>query len=159
MEAIAPYPGPNLTDDTVGVAKGWENQLLRLPDDVPHFTDGHRIIRTLISTPEYSLLDDINFIRGMAISRGMLPQLMKIDLTQLGPDFQVPIFFFEGKYDPYCRPSLIWDYSQSIHAPEKHFVWFENSGHFPFFEEPDKFTDALVHHVLPLSRLLPDHPK
>jgi pimeloyl-ACP methyl ester carboxylesterase len=35
---------------------------------------------------------------------------------------------------------------------DKHFEWFDNSGHFPFSEEPQKFTDVLVQKVLPLAR-------
>ena len=30
-----------------------------------------------------------------------------------------------------------------VQAPRKEFVWFENSGHFPFFEEQQKFADEL----------------
>jgi pimeloyl-ACP methyl ester carboxylesterase len=46
---------------------------------------------------------------------------------------------------------LIWEYSRTIKAPQKDFVWFENSGHFPFFEEQQKFSDELVRRVLPLA--------
>ena len=30
-------------------------------------------------------------------------------------------------------------------------MWFENSSHFPFYEEKQKFTDELVQRVLPLA--------
>jgi proline iminopeptidase len=76
---------------------------------------------------------------------------MKIDLHSLGLDFREPIFFFEGRYDPYCRPSLVVGYTQTIKAPQKEVVWFDNSGHFPFFEEQQKFKDELVQRVLPLA--------
>jgi hypothetical protein len=39
-----------------------------------------------------------------------------------------------------------------MNNPEKHFEWFENSGHFPFGEESRKFTDVLAQKVLPLAR-------
>lgn len=81
----------------------------------------------------------------------MLPELMKVDLTQLGPAYREPIFFFEGRLDPYCRPAPLYDYTQTIEAPQKEFIWFENSGHFPFFEEKEKFSDELVQRVLPLA--------
>src|SRR5580704_3551505 len=60
-------------------------------------------------------------------------------------------FFFEGRYDPYCRPSLVVDYTKTISAPQKEVVWFDDSGHFPFFEEQRKFRDELVQRVLPLA--------
>jgi pimeloyl-ACP methyl ester carboxylesterase len=81
----------------------------------------------------------------------LLPETMKIDLTQLGTDYRVPVFFFEGRHDPYCRPALVSDFSQKIAAPQKEVVWFEQSGHFPFFEEKQKFQDELEQKVLPLT--------
>jgi hypothetical protein len=39
-----------------------------------------------------------------------------------------------------------------INAPTKHFAWFEDSSHFPFTEEPSKFTDTLIPKVLPIAR-------
>ena len=38
---------------------------------------------------------------------------------------------------------------------QKGFIWFENSGHFPFFEEQQKFRDELVQEVLPLANYRP----
>jgi hypothetical protein len=35
---------------------------------------------------------------------------------------------------------LVQEYSQTIKAPQKDLIWFENSGHFPFFEEKRKFS-------------------
>jgi pimeloyl-ACP methyl ester carboxylesterase len=81
----------------------------------------------------------------------MLPEVSKVDLTQLGSGFAVPILFFEGRHDPYCRPSLVQEYSQTITAPKKEVIWFEDSGHFPFFEEKQKFTNKLFQRVLPLA--------
>ncbi len=106
----------------------------------------------LLSAPEYSLMDEYGFFRGQTFSfQTLFPAVMQVDLSQLGRDFRVPIFFFEGRNDPFCRPSLVWDYSQQMAAPQKAFIWFDHSGHFPFFEEQQKFTDELVHQVLPLA--------
>jgi proline iminopeptidase len=46
---------------------------------------------------------------------------------------------------------LIWAYSQAIKAPQTEVIWFDNSGHFPFFEERQKFADELVRRALPLA--------
>jgi pimeloyl-ACP methyl ester carboxylesterase len=53
--------------------------------------------------------------------------------------------------DPYCPGSAVAEYVRTIQAPLKEIVWFENSGHFPFYEEKRKFTDELVQRVLPLA--------
>ena len=153
LESIAPYPPPIPAFSKTGVLRNWESALLGPPPSEANFTNTKRILTTLVSAPEYSLGDDLGWIRGQTLSlQTMFPQMMTLDLTKLGYDFRAPIFFFEGRHDPYCPPSLIWDYSQTIKAPQKTFVWFDNSGHFPFFEEQQKFSDELIQRVLPLAK-------
>jgi proline iminopeptidase len=152
LDSIAPYPPPNMDLRKGSIARHWEGELLGPPPSAAGFTNITRLLSDLVSAPEYSLADDYGFMRGQSLSLNVLvPQLAKVDLTQLSPDFREPIFFFEGRQDPYCRPSLIWEYSQTIKAPQKGFIWFDNSGHFPFFEEQQKFRDELVQRVLPLA--------
>jgi proline iminopeptidase len=151
LEGIAPYPGATFEFQKSQVARRWEQELLSPPSGPQSFTDMRRILTTLISAPEYSIGDDVGFIRATGFSiQTMLSELMKINLTPLGYDFREPIFFFEGRRDPYCRPAPIFEYMQKIDAPTKDFVWFENSGHFPFFEEKEKFATELAGHLLPL---------
>jgi pimeloyl-ACP methyl ester carboxylesterase len=153
LEGIAPYPGPEPDPRKMQIARSWEMALLARSPDAGGFLNTKRILTGLVSTPEYSLMDDRGFIQGMQFSRDVMQlDVAKIDLTKLGPVFHAPIFFFEGRYDPYCRPSLTADYLQTIQAPAKEIVWFENSGHFPFFEERQKYLDELVQRVLPLAK-------
>jgi pimeloyl-ACP methyl ester carboxylesterase len=136
LESLAPYPTQNVDLMKAQVAKNLEAALLGPPPHGVAFVDTKRIMTSVLSAPEYSLADDFGYFKSQLSSLQILiPQIMKIDLTQLGPDFRVPIFFFEGRHDPYARPSLIWSYYQTIKASHKEFVWFESSGHFPFFEE------------------------
>jgi pimeloyl-ACP methyl ester carboxylesterase len=151
LEGIAPYPPPNSDSNKMAIARNWERDLLAQSPDAAGFLDIKRIITGIVSTPGYSLYDDLGFFRGQMLSLNtFLPEVMKMDLNTLGPDFRVPIFFFEGGYDPYCRPSLVVEYAKTIRAPQKEVVWFENSGHFPFFEEQQKFKDELTLRALPL---------
>jgi proline iminopeptidase len=152
LESIAPYPPPVADLRKLLIANKWAARLLGPPLSAQGFTNIPRIVAAVFSAPEYSLADDFGFFRGQLFSaRGLLAEVARIDLHALGPDFRVPIFFFEGRQDPYYRPSLIWEYSQSIRAPQKQFLWFDHSGHFPFFEEPGKFADELFRQVLPLA--------
>jgi proline iminopeptidase len=152
LEGIAPYPPANVDSKKLSILRDWERDLLGPPPSTPQFIDTKKILTSVVSAPEYSLADDYGWIHGTPFSIStLLPELMKIDLGKLGFDFRVPIFFFEGRHDPYCPPSLIWDYTQTIEAPQKEFVWFDNSGHFPFFEEQQKFANELVQQVLPLA--------
>jgi proline iminopeptidase len=152
LEGIAPYPSSNWTLDKTFVASKWAGKLLGPPPNGVAFTDVRRILTDVVSAPEYSLSDDVGFVRGQQFSGEVLfPQLSTVDLTQLGKQFKVPIFFFEGRMDPYCRPSLVEAYSEEITAPQKELIWFEHSGHFPFYEEKQKFADELFQRVLPLA--------
>jgi pimeloyl-ACP methyl ester carboxylesterase len=152
LESIAPYPPPVADMGKMSIANKWAAALLGPPPSAAGFTDIKRIVTAIVSAPEYSLVDDYSFFRGLPFSGQILfPELMKADLTKLGSDFREPIFFFEGRQDPYCRPSLIGKYSQTIKAPQKEFIWFDNSGHFPFFEEQGRFGDELVQRLLPLA--------
>ena len=59
--------------------------------------------------------------------------------------------FLEGRHDPYTPSTLAKELFDKLNNPNKHFEWFENSGHFPFVEEPTKFTDTLIQKILPLA--------
>jgi proline iminopeptidase len=156
LENIAPYPPPHMDLRKTSILRDWERDLLGPPPSTPRFIDTQRILSAVVSAPEYSLADDYGWIRGTPFSLSiLLPQLAKVHLNELGFDFRTPIFFFEGRHDPYCPSSLIWDYTQAVRAPQKEFVWFGNSGHFPFFEEQEKFADELFERVLPLAHRNP----
>ena len=66
-----------------------------------------------------------------------------MDLTTLGSTFRVPVFFFHGRLDPYTRPALIEAYARTVIAPRHELVWFERAGHFPFYEDPQRFSELL----------------
>jgi proline iminopeptidase len=155
LESNAPSPNVDLRKGQT--TENWQAALLGPPSNGVAFMNIRRVLSDLVSAPEYSLADDFSFLRGQLLSLEILiPQARNVDLTQLGSDFRVPIFFFEGRHDPYARPSLIWSYYRTIKAPHKEFVWFDNSGHFPFFEEKQKFADELFQRVLPLATDRPE---
>lgn len=81
---------------------------------------------------------------------------MGVDTTKFGtPIFagirkvDVPVFFFEGRHDrvPACAPEVVVEYLPYLQAPHKEIVWFEESGHHPNIEEPDKFQRMLIEKV------------
>jgi proline iminopeptidase len=152
LEGLAPYPSAKTDLGALSIANKRAAKLLGPPPNGTEFTDVRRLLTDVASAPEYSLADDFAFVRGLSFSGEIFfPQLMRVNLSKLGSNFRAPVFFFEGRQDPYCPPALIWQYSQMITVPVKDFVWFENSGHFPFFEEKQRFTDELVRGVLPLA--------
>jgi len=42
-------------------------------------------------------------------------------------------------------------YFNALRAPSKNLVWFENSGHEPFVDEPEKFNASMLELVRPVA--------
>ncbi len=98
-----------------------------------------------LKSPEYTWGDVFKVPQGSSTASARMKYNV-IDGSLLEEeifDFQIPVFYFTGKFD-YTTPfPLIEDYYSKVTAPYKEFVWFENSAHFPFFEEPDEFYRAM----------------
>jgi pimeloyl-ACP methyl ester carboxylesterase len=94
-----------------------------------------------LTAPEYSLRDVFNVQKGVALySKYFVYNSISGDLMDVIPQVEIPVYLFTGRYD-YTDPfSLTEDYYSKITAPKKRLVWFEDSAHFPFFEEPTKFA-------------------
>ena len=56
----------------------------------------------------------------------------------------VPVFFLLGRHDFNTPSALAADYMARLEGPAKGIIWFEESAHFPFWEEPGKFREALL---------------
>ena len=79
------------------------------------------------------------------------PELSELDLRGYR-SFMVPIFFLLGRHDWQMPADVAANYFDTIDAPCKRLVWFEQSAHYPPFEEPQKFERVLMEQVLPLAR-------
>ena len=153
LESLRPFPSPTVDLRKGSIAQTWEARLLGPPADRPQFIDVRRLLSTLLSAPGYSLGDVYGFTRAQTFSlETLIPEVRNVDLTALGTEFRVPVFFFHGRYDPYVRPAPVEKFADAITAPAHELVWFENAGHFPFFEDPEMFTHELVNRLLPRDR-------
>jgi pimeloyl-ACP methyl ester carboxylesterase len=103
--------------------------------------------------PEYTWLDFIKFGSGSLFSlKEVWPEVMKLDLVKQVPQVEVPIFILQGRYD-YNTPSiLVEQYFNNLKAPIKELIWFEDSGHHPMYEEPEKYDEYLIEKILPLCK-------
>ncbi|HHT97359.1 MAG TPA: alpha/beta hydrolase [Clostridiales bacterium] len=97
-----------------------------------------------LSSPEYSLVDILKRLRGSKQSLQMLwLKFLEVDLFKTATQFEIPIYFIEGKYDYNAPTVLVSQYYESIKAPKKELIWFEKSAHFPQWEEPKRFYTIL----------------
>jgi pimeloyl-ACP methyl ester carboxylesterase len=108
------------------------------------------IFSSLICATEYTLIDKVNFFKGIFGSNHLLWQeLLTVNLKEQASSFKIPIYFVLGKHD-YEVPSVLAEqYFKIIEAPKKELIWFENSAHFADIEEHKKFNDLLINHILP----------
>jgi pimeloyl-ACP methyl ester carboxylesterase len=146
--SLAPYPSENMTQK-LGLQRNW---LVKFNGSFYHETSTKFYETALRSAPEYSIFNFINYRKGLLLSVDALwGPFMESDMTTLGYDFQVPVFFFSGRYDYQVPADLAFDYFDKIQAPYKEFVWFEDSAHSPMIEETEKFSKELVKRVLPIA--------
>lgn len=64
---------------------------------------------------------------------------------------ECPLFLLEGRHDHNASSAVAHEWFEKVTAPQKRFVWFEDSGHMPMTEEPGKFLMSLVRFVRPIA--------
>lgn len=97
------------------------------------------------ASPQYSLCDDLDILRGAAFSsQNLWRESYHTSLFQRAPRIDVPAFFLAGRHDYAVTATIAHRYFEALQAPRgKEFIWFENSSHFPDFEEPRKFQQVM----------------
>ena len=126
----------------------WQGLFLGFMRGVPLW----RVFRIVLSGPEASLLDARNIWRGMQFSqRAMWAEVSGLNLTTAVPALSMPVFFFLGRHDHIVDARTSAAYFETLTAPLKKLVWFEDSAHEPAFEEPEKFNRAMVELVRPAA--------
>jgi pimeloyl-ACP methyl ester carboxylesterase len=106
--------------------------------------------RVVLGGPESSVFDLPNIWRGFRFSLvAMWAEVSMLNLRTLVPALQMPVFFLIGRHDHWVPPETSVAYFHMLTAPSKNLLWFEQSGHEPFVDEPEKFNRAMVELVRP----------
>jgi pimeloyl-ACP methyl ester carboxylesterase len=131
----------------------WYDQLMRERSwllkfgGVYHTADNYRHeLRMLLAASEYSFLDFAWWPMGSDLSlRALWPELMRLDFFESAPRIEVPMVFLAGRYDYNAPTGLVQAYFERLQAPlGKRLIWFENSAHDIFFDQPDKLVEELT---------------
>ncbi len=106
-------------------------------------------IKAGLQSPEYGLFDIYKVARGSIFSsQNMVYNAINGTIFQNIHSVEVPVYFFTGRHD-YTTPfELVELFYEQLKAPRKMLVWFDNSAHFPFYEEPQRFAQKMVDLVL-----------
>lgn len=136
-----PYYGSDVTWKSAEYLNYLSSYMARNPEIQ---NGGYNTFRDIFSE-EYSLLDKINFFRGIVNTFNYVyPQLYDIDLRTDYKKLEVPVYFFLGRHDVNAPTSLVEEYVSVLEAPHKEIVWFEHSGHSPWLNESKRFVEELI---------------
>jgi pimeloyl-ACP methyl ester carboxylesterase len=100
----------------------------------------------VLRSPHYALGERLPILAAIEKTLGlMITPSNHFDLRTAVPRLQVPIAFFQGRKDVGTNPELVARYAAALDAPfGKSIVWFEESAHMPYYEEPTLFRAALL---------------
>lgn len=100
---------------------------------------------------EYSPSDIRGYLKGYKLVLStMWPLLADYNFCTLPPEFEMPYFIFQGRYDQNTPSELVQTYFEVIKAPQKDLIWFENSAHDLMSRETEKYQRLLREKLLPL---------
>lgn len=97
-----------------------------------------------LMAPEYSLFDALNIASGSSFSSQSMVYDMPRDLLTSEWQFDVPVAVIMGLHDMVTPTQLSREYYDRIEAPTKAWYVFEETSHFPHFEQPLKFAKTLA---------------
>ncbi len=97
----------------------------------------------IFKCPFYTLNTKLNYFKAMMGGANLFLEVLTINLHELAPKIEVPVFVINGKYDLQTMPHLAQEYINALDAPVKEFFLFENAGHSAHGDEPDKFMQVL----------------
>ncbi len=97
-----------------------------------------------LMAPEYSLFDALNIARASSYSSRFMVYDMPRDLLAGEWQFDIPVAMIMGRHDMVTPTELSREYYDRVEAPAKAWYVFERTSHFPHFEQPERFTEALA---------------
>jgi pimeloyl-ACP methyl ester carboxylesterase len=109
-----------------------------------------KLARIVFGGPESSIFDLPNALRSFRFTLdAMWPDVSTLNLIRRVPALQMPVFFFLGRRDHWVPPETSVAYFETLSAPSKTLVWFEESGHEMFVDEPARFNRTMAELVRP----------
>jgi pimeloyl-ACP methyl ester carboxylesterase len=107
----------------------------------------------MLSAVEYALPEKLRYTGAAQRSFDLLlPDLLAVDMSTAVPEVAVPVYFAAGRHDRLAPVEVSEAYFTKLIAPSKQWIWFEESAHFPHWEEVEKFHALLTGTVLSETR-------
>ena len=139
-------PPPYKSGEGYGVQRKWANAF----EGADQFLYG--TLGLALVAPGNTVEDINDSGEGQILSADRLvPQTRSMGPKELGLQFSMPMFIFQGSEDFTTPTALARQYEGSIEAPQKAFVTINGGGHFAVFMHSDEFLNELVKRVRPLA--------
>ena len=107
----------------------------------------------MLFSGEYTLQDILGLARGYRyVLTAMWEEVGATDFPRTCTSFKIPYFIFDGALDQNTPAELVADYFSLIQAPRKELIWFEESGHNPMTDEPERFKKLLKEKLLAIAQ-------
>jgi pimeloyl-ACP methyl ester carboxylesterase len=150
LEALAPYaPGSTPVPlENLFKQRRWLNYYGGM---VHNRRGGDAEAAAITLSPEYTDQDVAGIWKGNDFSmQHLLGEVLTLDMSAVR-ELKVPLFLFEGRHDYNVSSELAAQWFQTVKAPTKQLVWFEQSAHEVMIEEPGKTLLTLVQQVRPIA--------
>ena len=157
LEALAPYAEGNtpLPLENLFKQRKWLNQYGGM---VHNRTGGNAEAAAIRLSPEYTDQDVAAMWKGNDFSmQHLLADVLTLDMSQVR-ELKTPLFLFLGRHDYNVSSELAAEWFNTVRAPGKQLVWFEQSAHEVMIEEPGKTLLTLVNQVRPIAERAGDTP-
>lgn len=107
--------------------------------------DNADYLKAFFFSPEYNLLDGIRmYTASIKYQDELIKEALEKPINEIVSDIDMPVYFVMGSYDGMTSPKTAKDYLESMGGEgEREFVTFEESAHYPQFEEKDRFGEWL----------------
>jgi pimeloyl-ACP methyl ester carboxylesterase len=137
-------PPPHLTGRRFRTRARWAVEFGGVSTHVTYAGLMRALLRSLIRSPDYSVAGVLRTLRGIPASQAaLLPDLAGTDLVHSVPTLDVPIVLVQGRLDQVSPGAATQRFHDSLTAPKKRLVWFEDSAHTPHLDEPERFRALL----------------
>ena len=103
------------------------------------------LVLPLLASPEYSLFDLPKYSNGAFYCLKQLwDEVVSLDFITSVKKLDMPVVILQGRHDYNTPTEISLRWYNALEAPQKTWVWFENSAHSPIKEEPELFGKAVA---------------
>lgn len=118
-------------------------QVIKYKGSLYHSDNYNKFILVFLKSKEYSIPDLVKRTLGSAQSIKLLwRELLKFNAEDI-LSYKVPVIFMEGRHDYHASSNVVGSYYEKLYS-DKALVWFEQSAHFPQWEEADKYNKYMI---------------